>query len=212
MRCFWNCFGRSYSRIYDSSDKSSHSEHTSKPLDPVRRVAQEIERLNLNEVAKSVEGKPRKDRINAYIDYYHRLKSQAEQFINDFKSSEHPEVEMLKYRYKNIKVDIEKKKERVLEDAMKKRNSLFHRHATFPRARRKNSEYELKNSIGKLNVWHEMWVNAMQELNAIDKLANDGINKKSIKAFYDLERSIDELSNMIRHVMISFECSTLVGI
>jgi tetratricopeptide (TPR) repeat protein len=147
MDCLLNCLRRknSHSRIHDSKEEFSHGEHTSKPFDPVRREVQEIERFR--KVAEKFEGKSRKDRIDAYVDYYRRLKGEVRRSLNL-----EDEVESGAFQFTCEEI------EKAEREALKRKNSIFHRYAIFSpeyHSRRENGERYLEYTIRCLNDFHD---------------------------------------------------------
>ena len=112
----------------------------------------DLDKTSIDNIIKESRKKlSRKDRIYIYAYYSDKLKCRIQQFVRDLKLSEHPEAKDFPGRY----TEIEGKIKSALEEALKGKDSLLHRYATFSPAyhdKRETGERELITSIRSLET------------------------------------------------------------
>ena len=119
--------------------------------------------IKTHETRRSKKPGDRLDRIQKFVNDSDKLKKQIPHIMEDLKRLKHPDTEGFSDQYKNIKAEIES----ALKEALKGKDSLFHRYARFSPVyhdERVAGEKKLSDSIRSLSTLHETLVNEYQKV------------------------------------------------
>jgi tetratricopeptide (TPR) repeat protein len=142
------------------------------------------DKMDIKFIIGKCENLPRKDRIQCYAYCFDNLKRRIQQSEGDLKLSD---------EYKAIKRNIES----ALIDALKGKDSLFHRYATFSFACHEERETGEKNLIKNINTLAKEWQDQEQDLEQ-KKLQNG--EKEAPKLIEDLKREDENFKNLIDNI------------